>query len=330
MASSEGQQAAAIEAINRLEGYTSSTPNDNTRRILQAFIQHLPPDGKANIVSQISNCRNDIELVSLAKTLVENLLIPLKAAIILQSIPLELSPLDRDAGPERKPSELDEPDSSLQNDLLQLKQTCLVRDGYKCVVTGYFDHTYAMDEAPRHLSNAVPTQVAHIMPFVLGHVPEELKLERAKLWEALYTCFPRLGSILDPTKINHPSNALTLIPVIREQFGEFNLALESTERPNVYYIKTYPHFPQPYIRLFLPRNRLVTLRTDTDIPQPSKDLVETHAAIAQILSASGMGETIDDLLAKLDDMTTLARDGTSRIEDLLAVQLAKNMGQVVG
>ena len=50
----------------RLEGYTSTGADDNTVKLLSAFIECLPKDGMVNIAEDILNLSNDEGLCALA------------------------------------------------------------------------------------------------------------------------------------------------------------------------------------------------------------------------------------------------------------------------
>ena len=60
---------------------------------------------------------------------------------------------------------------SSRNDQVWLKSACLQRDGYKCVISGYYDLNEAeklSTSARASLPGTVTTQAAHILPFSLG------------------------------------------------------------------------------------------------------------------------------------------------------------------
>lgn len=55
---------------------------------------------------------------------------------------------------------------------------------------------------------------------------------------------------------------------------------------------------------------------------PSSILLATHAAIAQILHASGMAEVIDRVLQDAEEIKCLASDGSTDVQILLPALLA--------
>lgn len=56
---------------------------------------------------------------------------------------------------------------------------------------------------------------------------------------------------------------------------------------------------------------------DSDLDQPSRVLLETHAAVAQILHSSGMSEVIDAALRDAEELKCLASDGSTDLQRLL-------------
>ena len=64
---------------------------------------------------------------------------------------------------------------------------------------------------------------------------------------------------------------------------------------------------------------MITLLTDSSQSLPSVVLLETHAAIAKILHATGMGEYIDDILQERQRIRCFAPDGSTNVQSLLMV-----------
>ncbi|GIJ82631.1 hypothetical protein Asppvi_001140 [Aspergillus pseudoviridinutans] len=65
--------------------------------------------------------------------------------------------------------------------------------------------------------------------------------------------------------------------------------------------------------------KIVTFTKQSDSELPSRALLETHAAIAEILHASGQGEQIDELLYDWDTLRCLASDGSTDLQSLLSL-----------
>jgi hypothetical protein len=113
---------------------------------------------------------------------------------------------------------------------------------------------------------------------------------------------------------------MTLMAPLHAEFGEFRLALEATDTLNQYHIKVFRGFSSFYAN-FLPESRIVTF---LQYPLPSPILLQVHAAIANVLNATGRGELIENFLRKYGDAgaastRSLAKDGSTDIAQLLSV-----------
>ncbi|KMK57868.1 hypothetical protein Y699_03288 [Aspergillus fumigatus Z5] len=182
--------------------------------------------------------------------------------------------------------------SSTRNLLEWLKNICLERDNYQCIVTKLWDPVAVNPQEQCKMTGN--TQLAHIIPFSMGHWGNDQKAkEIAQLWETLYLLFPDIQGLIEPTTINSPANAMTMFSPVHQDFGSFKIALIPTDTDNTYKIKTYP-WHQNFCDQFY--EKPITFTTHNGSELPSKFLLETHAAIAEILHASGQGEKIDELL----------------------------------
>jgi hypothetical protein len=115
-----------------------------------------------------------------------------------------------------------------------LKQQCLRRDGYRCVVTGDFDKV----KTPNHLGpkehkdRYTRTECAHILPFALRKFEEKNATQtknKATIWWALYQYFPCLKGKIGAESINQPQNAMTMTFHLHDEFERFDWALRATE-----------------------------------------------------------------------------------------------------
>lgn len=64
-------------------------------------------------------------------------------------------------------------------------------------------------------------------------------------------------------------------------------------------------------------DRIVKFESHNNVDLPSRNLLQTHAALAKILHASGMAERIDKVMEERDDIRGLASDGSSNVQKLL-------------
>lgn len=60
----------------RLQAYTPHDPSDDTQRVLAAFLQHLPLDGKRVLLAMIKEDTTDDRLFAIATHLTTAILIP--------------------------------------------------------------------------------------------------------------------------------------------------------------------------------------------------------------------------------------------------------------
>ncbi|GAD98177.1 predicted protein [Paecilomyces variotii No. 5] len=126
---------------------------------------------------------------------------------------------------------------------------------------------------------------------------------------------------MEPGDVNSDDNLMTLYQSAHTDFRNFTLALEPAEAPNVYKILRFEG-QSTFVTVFLPSPnsrgyRIVRFQKYADVDLPNPTLLETHAALAKILHASGMAKHIDDILEEREDMCGLASDGTTDIGRLL-------------
>lgn len=155
------------------------------------------------------------------------------------------------------------------------------------------------------------------------------------IWEALYRCFPaacRVGMHMD--NINYISNDVSMIPGMHAQFGQFKMSLSPRR---VYTSAILDQWWSNYIIIYtagyqgifnrhgiticrafptlyhdLPADRLITFKTKINFFFPDPMLLDTHFRVAEILSASGMGEVISQWL----DEVALVMDPFHKIPPL--------------
>lgn len=71
--------------------------------------------------------------------------------------------------------------------------------------------------------------------------------------------------------------------------------------------------------LYIPSNNTVTLVAHSSDSLPSPSLLKIHAAIADILFMTGMGDYIENILREQQVIRCLASDGTTSVASLLMV-----------
>ncbi|PKX98436.1 HNH endonuclease signature motif containing protein [Aspergillus novofumigatus IBT 16806] len=302
-------------AFEKLAQYKPQDSKDETVRILESFIHNLPLESR-KVIMKFINISDDHNIFDLAYHLRTAVLIPMKAegGKTPQVTPLPFSATDITR--EIVASEMTQ--SSSRNDQGRLKTACLQRDNYKCVVTKIWDPV-AVSTFNIQGAMTLRTQLAHIIPFSMGHWENEWKeKEIAQCWETLYLLFPSIKDIIMPTTVNTPANAMTMAVPVHQDFGSFQIAFTPTDKENTYRIKVYPGH-QTFFGQYYAKPITFTKNSASASELPSKDLLKMHAAIAEILQASGQGEKIDELLRKWDDIRCLASDGSTDLESLLSL-----------
>ncbi|GIJ99064.1 hypothetical protein Aspvir_001188 [Aspergillus viridinutans] len=306
----------------KLSAYIPRDRKDQTVRILQSFIDHLPPGGKRIVVKFVVS-NGDDKLHELATHLKTAVLIPFRARGGKTPQVTESPFSDTDINRDDVASEMTE--SSSRKDQQPLKWLCLKRDGYRCVVTGIWDD-HAEQRCPpgQRGTHIGETELAHIIPFSMGKW-EDADEEKAiaQSWETIYLLFPDVYSVLKPSDVNSAENALTLLSPLHRNFGNLKIAFIPTDRENTYKIKTHSRFSSYLFQQMPPPNedgdRLVTFNQHANYELPSRVLLATHAAIAEILHASGQGEQIEELLHDWDAIRCLASDGSTDLQSLLSL-----------
>ncbi|OJJ82478.1 uncharacterized protein ASPGLDRAFT_93062, partial [Aspergillus glaucus CBS 516.65] len=169
--------------------------------------------------------------------------------------------------------------------------SCLKRDTHHCVVTRFMEYYYWHAKGEPEDEYFDDLEAVHIIPSAY----ESWRADAMMTWEALYRCFPaacRVGMHMD--NINHISNDISMIPGMHAQFGQFRMSLSPrrvyTSIFNRHGITICRAFPTLYHDL--PADRLITFKTKINFFFPDPMLLDTHFRVAEILSASGMGEVI--------------------------------------
>lgn len=233
---------------------------------------------------------------------------------------------------------------------------CVVTDHYAAECRDKFpdisDEEYDDGMYPTNLSHIIPfalgvyetREQVRLFFFLISYYSKLSNLNTQEndvvnIWTTLFALFPDLEDVIKPDLINEPTNTMIMIPILNELWGKLKLAFESTvsinlklykknfcslnqDEEHLYKIKTYPNFPRAalrkrshgraeYVRFSKPRGNRTQL--------PSRILLETHAAIAQIYHASGRAETIDHILEDRESLRQLSADGSTDIQQILPV-----------
>ncbi|KAI0641332.1 hypothetical protein C8Q79DRAFT_1014286 [Trametes meyenii] len=165
-----------------------------------------------------------------------------------------------------------------------VKTSALVRDNYRCMVTGVPD----LDAVSLNLTPGVPdgnfavTRCSHIFPDVLGNVEvggSTMKYEAATVWTILQRFGYRdvcaeLGPAAQGANLHRLENVITLDTKIHHIFDTMRMWFEAVEgQPNCYNIKLAPSMVRPS---FIPK-RVQFVSHHPGLPLPSPRYLEVHA-----------------------------------------------------
>ncbi|RDB20369.1 hypothetical protein Hypma_012576 [Hypsizygus marmoreus] len=199
------------------------------------------------------------------------------------------------------------------------KGQALVRDGYRCLISGKYDALArkALDlplEEILKFGPAVYTECAHIVPAstyfnvnTANSNTDPNKKDYAASVLAVLKCFGYDVDKLNGANVHSLFNVMTLEKNTHDLFDQLRLWLDATDTPNCYRVQVAdPMF-------FIPGRQLVTFSTPDPehLPLPSADLLALHAACAKVAHLSGAAEYLDDFDRHLETSKVLAFDGGS-------------------
>lgn len=300
----------SLDAI--LANYQALDASDDTKHFLQTCFKYFPSDGQLNFSEDVCNCRNDEELRQLAASIDSGLLRPLlskggKTPTLTSSSCMNFDPHDVT--------------TASQNEK-RLLSNSLKRDGYRCTITKCWSssHNFPPNE-PK-----APLQAVHILPFALGSsfMNEDDRRQSSLVWASIFRYFPSIRSTLNVLEnVNREDNMMMMIIPLHVEFGAFHFILESTPTPDRYHLKTFPSFASLY-SILLPWDRVIILKShDPHFPLPTAEHLQLHAAIGNILHASGRVEIIEKLIRDLEgvDASVISNDGSTDLSNLLSVSV---------
>ncbi|KEP48975.1 HNH endonuclease [Rhizoctonia solani 123E] len=198
----------------------------------------------------------------------------------------------------------------------QAKDRALVRDNYRCQLTGHYDDdAYSHIPAVRQESDAAPaggigpTECHHILPQYVGHHIADNELRRinaATIWSIVTAYGGIVPAQVNGAGIHNLRNIMTLRSDIHKAFDHLSIWLEPIEGlVNAYNVgriapRLCPDVPQ-----------VVTLTTSTPLPLPDPRYLALQAACAKVIHMSGAAESIHLILRDMEDTLVLSQDGSS-------------------
>ncbi|KAF8147267.1 hypothetical protein B0H34DRAFT_785840 [Crassisporium funariophilum] len=198
------------------------------------------------------------------------------------------------------------------------KKHALIRDRYRCVVTGTYDirsildirelkETFGKDRSVK----TDGTQCAHIFSESTNSDIEPGSEKRdyaATMWAVMsrFGC-PGLPDELNGSKVHRLENVMTVVPKFHLVFDLLKAWLVATNVENKYKLEA----AEPFILNEYPEYVTFTTPDPVKYPVPSPAYLAIHAACAQVAHLSGAGACIDKFHRDMDDSTTLDPDGAS-------------------
>ncbi|KAE8354014.1 hypothetical protein BDV28DRAFT_131886 [Aspergillus coremiiformis] len=289
----ETYKTARQKIVARLGTYQSLNDDDDTVYFLRAVFRFLPTQGQVQLADDASDCNDDDEIRELASHLDTYLLWPMIATC--GTTP----PLETEGSMENILSR----DLNLAARRLSVsRRICLQRDNHQCVVTKAWDTNHS------HRPSAALTthlDAVHILPFSLESHRDDERQEYFRVWRCLRRYFPNIHEFSPPGRID---NIISMASALHRDFSTFAFVLEQTQVPNSYRVKTFPRFQTFHLR-FVPA--FITIASHPQYDSPSRNLLAVHAAVGNILHATGRDERIKERMHLRHNGT----DGTN-VEDL--------------
>ncbi|KAF8550034.1 hypothetical protein OG21DRAFT_1420364 [Imleria badia] len=188
------------------------------------------------------------------------------------------------------------------------KDHALIRDDWKCVVTGIIDC-----RAPERIiaqldptTVGVYTQCAHIIPEATYFGVEPKSKENTKLdySASILAVLKRFGydiNKLNGENVHSLTNVISVESNVHEAFDRLMLYFEATA------IKWFGLKPHPSVCKFVK----FSTPDPENLPVPACELLALHATCCKVAHLSGAAEYIDEIYRDADKLDVLSADGTS-------------------
>lgn len=198
----------------------------------------------------------------------------------------------------------------------------MVRDGFRCVVTG--DYDVSSVKRSRELEKAQEVENAGLCPTECAHIFAEStnanisgsneggnkRHYAAGVWAVMARFgYKNLPGDLNGNKIHRLENVLTLDKSVHDFFDTLELWFEPVKGiPNTYTL----HAPRSgYIKAYWKRTVTFTTPDSVKLPVPSPEYLAIHATCCKVAYLSGAGEYIERILREMEDTKVLSQDGAS-------------------
>ncbi|KAG1827694.1 hypothetical protein EV424DRAFT_1598328 [Suillus variegatus] len=284
-------------------------------RILGYMLIYAP--GRHNIAKDISKCVDDNELLHLAQLTYDYFIYLFNAA---KSQTHEYSFLDHTSGPSFHTIKAAIAHIMEESPIDQrtVKAHALARDNFHCVVTGAIDYVAYHNnkqltvEALAQELQVFHTEAVHIFPAFTNKGEDNLKPEYAANEWTIVNHFAGhdISQELDGIQIHCLENILTLAIHVQPFFDRLALWFEEVDTHQDTQ-HTYQVCGNPAsICSFSP---IVTFTTSDPLhlPLPSPYYLGIHAAFCKVANLSGATDCIGNAFEDMEEISTLASDGSS-------------------
>ncbi|THH27075.1 hypothetical protein EUX98_g7115 [Antrodiella citrinella] len=174
--------------------------------------------------------------------------------------------------------------------------SALIRDGYRCIVTGLLDYRVPVDICPKR-ECAIVTSHAHIIPTNVSIDFASYDAGTNEQLASIQTLLQCFGVDLSSPAVHSLSNIMTLQSDVRNAFSRLNFWLVATDVPHHYETRFAPYKKPP----MLPPNVTFTSSNPDQLPLPSPELLSLHATCAQVAQLSGAAEYFEKVDKKMAD-----------------------------
>ncbi|KAF7337904.1 hypothetical protein MVEN_02013600 [Mycena venus] len=205
----------------------------------------------------------------------------------------------------------------------QAKDDALLRDGYKCVMTGYYDKVTLMkipELNAKSSSEHVPcvdTQVVHLLPVNVQSAASALAILKMFGLESM-------AERLLGNRVNSLFNTMTMCTQFREDFDQLLFWLEAVPGQEHIYTVVARH-PETFFRQIPMPPRTVTLHVDSQavrdyerhgiarhlLELPHPELIAIRATFARVAAMSGATDQIRLLREDKNNTETLTDSDTT-------------------
>ncbi|KAF8875055.1 hypothetical protein BD779DRAFT_1613478 [Infundibulicybe gibba] len=192
------------------------------------------------------------------------------------------------------------------------KRRALIRDNYRCVLTGKIDDVcLEAGDVTLDGSEVTVTRASHIFDWPTNEDPGvDRKRHYAASLSAILNHFGEINvDELNEAGIHRLQNVLTLDSVVDGWFSRLKVWLERRPEDPINYYR--PAATQPYFIERMPAGIQLTTPDPVEYPLPDPRYLAVHAACARVAHLSGAAEYMEMIFREMEEAQVLADDGGS-------------------